>query len=354
MPISNFRIYRFSLWLLLTSSLLAQTPADISLKEIIEKNILFSGGKEKLAQIQNYSFRTGQATYYCSSANELKILTGKIPVITEAILVSGDKVKRNSFNEISEITGLQNSIYKSLAKLFSGLFSLLKFEAELKLIGLKTFGPEKFYELETKSGELTIDYYLRADDFSLKRLVFLGYSAEGDKYEANYDFGPFEDVQGLKMPTTWFSSRVGARGNLSEASDIQFNVPLENDFFKKLEINIGTIEVGQGSLKGNIIDYSHQPNALFITDNWRKKDIEKAGFKTGDRLILTIEGFEFELDFYALANELPAQEVLQKGAKVLAPNPRDPENYIIIFISTDVSQITPKLKLLLPIQIKRK
>jgi hypothetical protein len=333
---------------------MAQAPAELSLKEIYEKHLQFSGGKEKLSQIQNYSFRASQSAYFCSSRNELKITTGRDPVITEALLVSGDKVQRNSFNEISEVTGLQKNVNQCLAKLHGGLFTLLKFEGQLQLVGLMTFGPEKLYELEAQVGELTADFYLRADDFSLKRAVFRGYAAPGEKYEANYDFGPFADVQGFMMPTAWFSSRVGTRGNLIEPADFQFNAPLEKDFFTKLEVNVGTVEAGEGILKGNILDFNQMPQGLSISGNWRKKDIEKAGFKTGDRLIFAIEGYETELDFYGQASERPPMDVLQKGAQMLSPSPRDPEAYSIFFIATDVSQFVKTLKPLLPVQIKRK
>ncbi|MCX6578320.1 MAG: hypothetical protein NTV82_18270 [Candidatus Aminicenantes bacterium] len=88
--------------------------------------------------------------------------------------------------------------------------------------------------------------------------------------------------------------------------------------------------------------------------NWTRKDIEQAGLKTNDRLGLTIEGIESELVFYAAANELPPQNVLAQGARILSPMPRGGETFVIQFIASDTTEITPKLKVLAPIEVKKK
>jgi len=329
--------------------------AQLSLKEILEKNLEASGGGQKLGQVQNFSFRTGGTRSVVSASGELKLVSGKEPVVTEVILVKGDGVRRNSYNTITEITDPQKPIYQTLAELYAGLFSLSKFEDQLKLEGLKTYGPEKLYHLTmAKPGALKIDFFLGAEDFCLRRLVFQGLTPGGDKYEVNYDFAPFEEIEGLRIPLSWFSSQVGARGNLAEVAEVRINQPLAEDFFARLEVNIGTSEAAAGVLKGNVLDSSSSPYGLTVITNWTKRDIEKAGLQTGDRLTFLIEGIESELTFYASAKEMPNQNELARGARLMTTSPRGGGTYVIQFLAVDSTEIASRLKLLAPIEIKKK
>jgi len=188
-----------------------------------------------LAQIRNISFRCGDALFTASASFDLKILAGKGSVPGEVILIRGDRVQSNSSGQITDITGIPKAINQVLARLYGGVFTLLGFEGRLEFRGAKTFGPEKLYHLATRMAPLEVGLFVRAEDFFLKRLVFQGKTAEGDKYEINYDFSPFEDAEGIKIPLSWFRSQVGTRGNLFEVSDIKINQTLDKDFFLKLE-----------------------------------------------------------------------------------------------------------------------
>lgn len=351
MPDHRFAV---GLTILLIMPYFAQAQAELSIKDIFEKNLQACGGRENIALVQNLAFKIGSSRYVTASDGRMKVLTGKDPVVTEAILVGRDKVQRNSFNNVSELGGTQKAAYQTLAKLYAGLFSLEKFEKELQLQGMKSFGPEKLYQLSTKADGLTVDFYLRADDFLLKRMVFHGLTPEADKYEVNYDYPPFEQAEGCLVPLSWFTSQVGTRGNLSELTEVKVNQSLSSDFFAKLEVNVGTVSVAAGSLKGNILDFNAPPNMLSIVTNWTKKDVEQGELNTNDLLTMTIEGVESELVFYAAAKELPPQNVLSQGARILAPAQRGGETFVIQFIAIDTTQIAPKLKVLAPIEIKKK
>jgi hypothetical protein len=340
--------------ILLMMPYLAQAQAAPSLKDILEKNVKASGGREKIARVQNLAFKIGPARYVSASTGQLKILTGKDPVVTDVILVAKDKVQRKSYNNISELTGIPKAVYETMAQLYAGLFSLQQFSGQLKFEGPKNFGPEKLFELSTTVDPLKVRFFLRADDFFLKRIVFQGVTPEREKYEVNYDFALFEQAESCLIPLSWFISQVGTRGNLSELTEVRVNQTLESDFFAKLEVNVGTVTVAPGSLKGNMLDFNTPPNTLSIVTNWTKKDVEQAGLKTNDLLALTIEGVESELVFYAAANELPPQNVLSQGARILAPAQRGGETFVIQFIATDTTQIAPKLKVLAPIEVKKK
>ncbi|MGB7294848.1 MAG: hypothetical protein WBC70_04595 [Candidatus Aminicenantales bacterium] len=199
-----------------------------------------------------------------------------------------------------------------------------------------------------------MDFFLKPDDFCLKRLVLRGSTSEGDIYEANTDFGPFEPVESINMPLSWFSSQVGTRGNLAEVTDVKLNQPLPGDFFAELKVNIGSVEAGPGQLKGNVLDFNSSPFGLMVSTNWRKVDIEKAGLRTGDRLSFLVEGVESEVVFYASSSEVPNRNELAQGARLMMPVPRRGDTYVIQFVAVETASIESKLKPLAPIEIRKK
>jgi hypothetical protein len=341
--------------ILLGAASMAAAQDSLSLKDILRKNIEASGGKAKLAQVKTLSFRTGGTRNAASSTGELKITSGREPVVTEAILVAGGKVVRNSFGVRSEVTGPQATVYQTMAKLYAGLFSLARFGGQLQLAGVKSFGPEKLYHLTPKApaGPVAVHIYLRADDFLLKRLVFSGKTPDGDIYEVNYDFAPFEEVEGLKLPLSWFASQVGTRGNLTEMSEVKTNVALDKGFFAKAETNVGRTEASPGQLKGNVLDWNASPFGLTIVTNWTRKDIDAAGLRTGDTLVLLIGEDEYRLAFYAQSNELPPRNELAKIARLLAPMPRGGETFAIQVIGGEGEPLAAKLTPLAALSVKK-
>jgi len=340
--------------LLMALSSPSSAGEDLSLKAIVQKNIEASGGRDKLSQVQNLSFRTGNTKFVVAASKDLKLSSGKDPVVTEVIQVKDGRVQRNSYNTITDVSDPEKGVFLTLARLYAGLFSLVNFEEEIKLEGLKSFGPEKLYHLTAKSGVLKVDFFLRPDDFHLKRLVFRGLTSGGDTYEVNTDFGPFEAVEGFNIPLSWFSSQVGTRGSLAEVTEVKLNQPLPGGFFSELKVNVGMTEAGPGQLKGNVLDFNSSPYGLMVTTNWRKNDIEKAGLRTGDKLSFLAEGVESEVIFYAASGEIPDRSELAKGARLMMPMPRGGDTYVIQFIAVDTVPIASKLKPLTPIEIRKK
>ena len=341
--------------ILLGAASMAAAQNSPSLKDILRKNIAASGGEAKLAQVKILSFRTGGTRNVVSSSGELKVTSGREPVVTEAVLVAGGKVVRNSFGVVSEVTGPQATVYQTMAKLYAGLFSLAKFENQLQLAGVKSFGPEKLYHLTSTApvGPVAIHFYLRADDFFLKRLVFSGTTPDGDIYEVNYDFAPFEEAEGLKLPLSWFASQVGTRGNLTEMSEVKTNAALDKGFFAKAETNVGRTEASPGQLKGNVLDWTASPFGLTIVTNWTRKDIDSAGLRTGDTLVLLIGEDEYRLAFFAQSSELPPRDELAKVARLLAPMPRGGETFAIQVIGSEGGSLAEKLAPLAALSAKK-
>jgi hypothetical protein len=326
----------------------------LSLKDIIQKNLEASGGREKLGQFKNLSFKTGNSRIVVAANGDLKLMTGKEPVITEAILVKAGRVQRNSYGVVSDIGEPEKTVHLMLAKVYAGLFSLLKFDGELKFEGLAAFGPEKLYHLSlAKPGAVKAGFFLGPEDFHLKRILFRGKTAEGDIYEVNTDFGPFEPVEGFDIPLTWFSSQVGTRGTLAELTEVKLNQSLPDYFFSEIKVNVGTIEAGPGQLKGNVLDFNSNRFGLSVNTNWRKSDVEEAGFRTGDKLTLLVEGVESELVFYATSAEVPNQNELAQGARVMT-FPWFGETYVLQFIAVDTAPVEAKLKPLAALEITKK
>lgn len=318
--------------------------------KIIKKNIQAAGGKENLSKVNNYSFKYGPTTYYMSADGHMKLTDGSEPVITEVILVEQDKVKRNCFNKVTEFSGLQKSTYLCLAKLRCGLFTLKNFKNQLESKGLKSFGPKNHYMFTTHVGDLEVDFYLDSEEYTLKRMVLKGFAPSQDKYEINHDFGPYQEINGVKIPSSWFASQVGTRGRNYEISDVKINQSLDEGFFSKIDINAGEVEITQGALKGNIIESAFRRNMLQIYTNWTDECIKRAGFKTNDKLALQISDMEIEIDFY---ESFPPRSSIGPGSKFMVPNRRS-ENHLIYLISPEYKDLAEKLEPLLPIRVKRK
>lgn len=343
-------VYWMALLFFLLSYLNSASFPELSVVDILEKNIQAAGGKEALAQVKNFSFRAGSRTHYLSSSGEMKITEGKKPVITEVILVDKEKVRRNCFNNLSEFEGLEKAVYQTIARLRSGLFTLAHFEDQLEFQGLTTFGPKNHYLLTSKVSDMEVEFYLDTDDYTLKRVVMRGYDAENDKYEVNLDFGPYQETAGIKIPSSWFRSQVGTRGQLYEITEVEINPALDKEFFSALAVNVGEVGIGEGALNGNVVEYTFQRGMLIIGTNWTEKCMQKVGFKTKDKLILHIGEREIEVDFYESS---PSRGEIGPGAKFILPNRRS-ENYLIYLWSQEYEELAEELEQLLPIRLKRK
>ncbi len=303
-----------------------------------------------MSRIKNYSFRSGPVTYFMSDKGLMKLQEGKEPIITEVILVDNKEAHRNCFNKITELSGIQKSTYQALAKLRSGLFTLAGFKKDLTLEGLKSFGLERHYVLSTNIDSLEVEFFIDSENFLLKRLAFKGFDPSAGKYEVNHDIGPYQDIDGLKIPSSWFDSQVGARGRLNSISDVKLNQPLEKGFFSRADVNVGAVKIGQGALEGNVVESAFQRNMLLVGTNWTEECLKKAGFNAEDKLILEMAGREIEIDFY---QSFPPRDKLGPGSKFIAPNTQS-ENFVVYLISQEFKELLEDLAPLLPIRVKKK
>ena len=324
---------------------------DPEIKNLLDKNIEAVGGLEKISQIENYSFKIDSQTVYLSSEGKMKIVSGNEPVITDVVLASPTGTKRNCFNQISEYEDLEKAEIQSLAKIRSALFTLNNYKGQLELLGLKKFGPKNYHMLTSKEGDLDVEFYIDSEDFLLKRLVFSGFNEETGKYEVNHDFVSFQEVEGIKIPESWFASQVGTRGSLQQATDVQFNQELAEGFFSDHEINAGAVEIGEGRMNGNVVDFNlARGNRLMIGTNFTQSCFQNAGFQSGDKLILEVADTAMEVDFY---DSQPPRSAYSGDSILMIPNRRS-ENFVVYILSPDYSEMAERLEPLMSIDVKKK
>ncbi len=344
------KIYLLGSFFLFSAAFLSLSQPNSTLEELLEKNIQAAGGKEKISRVKNYTFKHGTTSYYMSAEGLMKITEGQGPIITEVIIADQNTVRRNCFNQITEISGLEKSTYQVLAGLRCGLFTLIKFKDQLDFKGIKRFGPKEYYLLTTAIDDLKIEFYLDREEFILKRIVFQGFNQARGKYEINHDLGPYQEIEGVKIPSSWFSSRVGTRGRTYEIADTKMNLELEKDFFSNLEVKVGKIKIDEGALQGNVVEFMFQRGILMIATNWTKDCLRRAGFNAEDKLILQVSEEEVEIDFY---ESMPPRGTFAPGKTFMIPNQRS-ENYLIYLWSPEFKALEEKLEPLLPIRVRRK
>ncbi len=322
-----------------------------AVEEIVKKNIQAAGGAEKISKIKNFSFKDNGTTYYLSAGGQMKMTAGKDPIITEVILVDQTSAKRNCFNKISDFGPLLKLTFQNRARLYSGLFTLLNYNDDLEFQGKRRFGPKEHDLLTTEAEDLEIEFYVDTEDSLLKRIVFRGHNPDFGKYEINHDIGPYQEVEGLKIPSSWFASQVGTRGNTHQVSDVKLNLELEEDFFTNYDVNVGKTDFSEGVLKGNIVDFEiGRGNRIMISTNWTDDCIKRAGFESEDKLILMIGESQLEVDFYA---SQPPRSAYSEGAILMLPN-RGDENFMVYILALGYQDLAENLEPLLPIQIKKK
>ena len=283
--------------------LLLEGQTMSQLEQIVMENLKAVGGAENIQAVKNFLFRAGSNQYFVRSDGTMKVLTGRMgPVVILATLITNDGVKQNALHDIRMLEGMEKSRLQCLGRFASGLFSLAPFVGRLSYQGIKQYGPERYHLVSTRAYGLDVTLFVGAESFLVCRMMLKAYSPEEGHFEFSYEFGPYQEVKGFQVPGSMFSAPVGTQTTVNpdpqEISEVRFNIPLEERFFENIDINMGEAIVAEGLLKGNVLDVvvinPLRPPFAVVT-NWRIQDVEKAGFRTGDMLILEAKGLEREL-----------------------------------------------------------
>jgi len=322
----------------------------LSVKELVEKNVQAAGGAEKLDAIKNFTFTLGLETIYVTTDERMKITAGKAPVITEITLVNKNTVVKNCFNDVTELEGSTKSTYQILTLLRSGLYTISKLEHLLKPEGVKQFGPKTYHVVSAQLEGLKADFYLDSDEFIIKRIVFQGQDTAGEEYEMSQDFGPYKMVDGVNLPTTWYTSHVGTRGETHTMENVKFNQSLNNGLFANYIVNVGEVKVAMGDLSGQIVDVERMGDYLIVYTNWTPRCIQQAGFQPKEKLMLDISNKTIEV---VLEENQPSRTAMATVLTSMFPSSSG-TSYVILFAPSVGNEISESLAPLKEIHIKRK
>jgi hypothetical protein len=330
--------------------------AAVSVSDILKRNVAAAGGEERLASLRNLSLTAGGNVFYVTPAGTMKVVVqGLPPAVIEVILVDRDLILRNRLNEMVETPDVEKARFALYAKLFGGCFTLRNFASALRFEGTRRFGPESFYRLSAALPPMTAEFDLDTAGCLLRQVALRGTNPDGSRYEEFFDMGPYRDFQGVKMPSSWFRSLVGGRGNLSEVSDVSFDVPLDRDFFTTTAVNAGEVKVAAGVLEGNILNLLDQGGSFVVVTNWTPGQAEKAGLTSGAGLTLRIGDLEREAVFFARANEADSANAWQSGARIMTFDPqRGNVLWIEFFMPSpeETAAIKEKIKGLGPVAVR--
>lgn len=333
-----------------------RTLSAESVADIVKRNVAAAGGEARLALVRNLSFTAGGNDYYVTPAGTLKIVVqGLPPAVIEVILVERGLIRRNRLNEMIDTPDIEKARFALFAKLFGGCFTIRNFAADLRLEGIRRFGPETFYRLSAAVPPMTVEFDLDTSECLLRQVALRGTNPDGSRYEEFFDMGRYQDIQGVKIPSSWFRSLVGGRGNLSEISGVSFDVLLDKNFFTTTAVNAGEVKVAAGALEGQILALLDQRGSFVLVSNWTPGQAEKAGLTSGANLALRIEDLEREAVFYASSSEAESANAYQQGARIMTFDPqRGSTLWILFFAPSDeeAALVKAKVKGLSPMSVR--
>jgi hypothetical protein len=336
---------------------------SLKIGEIVEKNIEAVVGERMLQDVKNFSFLAGTNRYYVLPDGKMKVLTGmKAPVIIAVTLVSQDIVKENIFHDIQMIEGTEKSRLQCFARLAGGIFTLAPFKDSLSYQGMKKFGLESYHLIVTQAFDLDVTFSVDAETYQIKRMTLKKYSAEEGHFEFSYEFGAPVMNMGFNIPSYIFSSPVGTQTSVNpepqEISDVRFNSVLADRFFSDIGINMGEVSVTPGCLKGNVLDFLFFPPRPYfvVVTNWQRRDVDQAGLRTGDNLVLDMDGIKSELTLLISEAEDGYIDTSVLDARFMTMDPLRGGLYFLYFNlkdSEEAERIKSRLVPLLPIQAKK-
>ncbi len=306
----------------------ASSPdGGLTTSEVVQKNIEAGGGLAALQAIRSLSFACGGRTYTVSADGRMKVQAAfALPAVFETLLVEPSGVRRNSLGRIEEIRGMERHRWRTLARLASGVFTLRNFAGPWDSAGLKTYGPRRYYVLSTSDEGTGLTANIDAGDFLVKRLVLRG-SEGGEEWELSIELGDPQATAGLAVPSMIFISQPGISQTSAPGprpvTEVKFNEPLSEDFFRTLDVYTGTTESRPGWLKGQVMGALFEPEDFFvlIVTNWTEKEVQAAGLRSGEMMILRSGEGEFASRFLFIEDDAePEFKIYDPGNSFLTHN----------------------------------
>ncbi len=337
----------------------------LAASEILRKNI-DAGGGPALEKLSSLSFSVGAMAYTVSADGRMKVRSAFDPrAVYEALLVEPSGVRRNRMGRTGEVQGPEAGLWRTLARLAGGGFTLRSFAGPWSSAGPKSYGLRRYHVLECKDGGLDLTANIDAGDLLLKRLVLRGPSDQGTDVEQSIELADFRSEQGLTLPSILFISQPGISQTYSPGprplTALKVNEPLPEGFFASLEVNVGTVEAGPGRLKGMVLGALFDPEELFvwIVTNWTEEEVRAAGLQNGDLLIVSSGGAEFATRFFYSEDKVEPQfRVYEPGNSLFTQLPSRFPVFFAQFNKLEprerFEELRTKVKALAPIEARRR
>jgi hypothetical protein len=356
------------LWTAVSAAMVGseETAADkpLAAGTIVSRNIAAAGGRENLERVKAIRFQVGTQIFTAAAAR-LKVQSAiEPPAVFETLLADGAGVRRNTLGRTVPVTGIEAGRWLLLARLFGGCFTLDRFAGALNYDGMKAFGPERFHVLSHDAAGLRVTFHVDAADFLLKRLVMSGRGAAGLACEESAEFAAFSRQESIMLPTVLFFSQLGVSGTNSQRPQtldaVRFNPELAAGFFQSLEINAGTPSAAAGRLDGNVLGAYFDDEDFFVQifSNWTIDEVEAAGFKNNDLLVLSSNGVEFESRLFISSDQVNDPTVYAPGNSLFTRAPSRRPLFYAQFNTCSPREkfvaLKAGIKVLAPLQARKK
>ncbi len=343
---------------------LSTAEKPVTAAAVISRNVAAAGGREILERVKAIRFQAGTQTFTAAAAR-LKVESAlKPPAVYETLLVNLDRVQRNTLGRMADVTGVEAGRWRILARVFGSSFTLDHFADALAYDGQKAFGPERYYVLTHDAADLRVTFFVDAADFLLKRLVISGRDAAGQAWEQSGEFAVFTRQEGIMLPTVLFFSQLGISGTYSQRPQpmdaVRINPGLPDDFFQSLDINAGKASTRTGQMDGNVLGAFFDEEDLFVQifSNWTSAEIEAAGFKNNDLLVLSSNGVEFETRLFITEDQVNDPAVYAPGNSLFTHLPSRRPLFYAQFNTCSPREkfdaLKAGIKVLAPLQARKK
>lgn len=334
--------------------------------EVIRKNIEATGGIQKIKALGGISYEIALPPPFkdvnkvlLKDGKLIKVLTGSLPLVEKIVLFDGKEFKTKGFGVKPTLREIDKCELKCFAALAGGGFSLANLKDKLTLKGVKRYGPEKNYVMESQVQGHQLRIFVDAKSFLLRRMEIQNQADKIDQYKMIYEFGEPKEVAGLQIPLSFFKTDVGAgAGNSPEIDatlrNFKTGIKFGKDFTSNMDLNFGNTSVKKYKIGGNLISfvYFEQAKQSAIYTNLTTETLKKSQFKTGNEIVVEMGGKKYPCFFTTNQNEMKP-EMLKPGLSVLTMSNRVPYA-IILMVGEQFKPLEKQLKQLTHITIRRK
>ncbi len=351
--------------LMLSVIAFAASAQELTKDQIIMKNVEAVGGLEKIknlgvVSVDLASIYTRQVTQqvFADGDGNMKTTFATPPLVEGVLCYYKDQIKEKHFVPPAQPGDGSNERLICTSRLFAGAFSLYYYKDDLKLEGIKKYGPEKHYIFTFSNDFCDVKFNIGTEDFLLKRMEISNKKEGIEEYKVSYDFSEYKDINGLKIPTRYFRADMGAGASARGVDGLYMNFAtkkdIKPDFFTNLELNYGKVEKTDSAIIGSITNNVFVPAGGYniVATNLSDPDIKDLGLKPNDKVKVALLGDNFDAIYLNSTNDISGQHFIP-GNKILAKYGPSPY-YILLMIGPDFQDYSKKNKELADFKVIKK